>query len=262
MHKKQFTFFSFGIAIIVAILLFGISQTGSGEGVSSLIRWVVTPLQITIFRSQQSIGSTQNPLTKLQAENTQLKLQLTKQKEIESENHALHDQFITTDVNPQKLVPATIVSMPGFIPTISAPSDIIINKGSKDGAKMGNAIVYQNNFIGIIDSTTDHYAKVTLVTKNGISLTAKESNSSALGVIKGEGNSLILDNVVLADTLSVDDVIVTGGTLSISKEGYPEGLVIGKIVSVDRDPSALFQKASIQPLVRIEKLTTVFVLTN
>lgn len=262
MHKKNFTFFSFGIAILTALLLFGLSHTAVGAGLSGVFHWIFTPFQITVIHTQQSVILSQNPLEKLQAENNHLQILLAKQKELENENQALHDQFSSTGSNPQKLLPATIVSMPGFIPAVVAPSDIILNKGSKDGAIVGNAVIFQNNFLGIIDTVTDHFAKVTLVTKNGVSLTVKDSNTNALGVIKGTGSSLILDTVVLSDVLTIGDSIVTGGTLSISGNGYPEGIVIGRIISVDRDPSALFQKASIQQLLKIERLTTVFILTN
>ena len=262
MHKKQFTFFSFGAALFVAIILFGISQTGIGGGVAGILRWVFTPFQISLFHGQQLISSHQNPLEKLQIENNQLKIALAKQKELENENQALHDQFHSTELYSQKLLPATIVSMPGFIPTVTAPSDIILNRGSRDGAQVGNAVIFQDNFIGVIDTVTDHFCKVVLVTKNGVSLIAKDSDTTALGVIKGMGSSLVLDNVVLSDSLHVGDTVVTGGTLPVSGSGYPEGLVIGKIISIDRDPSALFQKASIQSLFKIEKLQTVFILTN
>jgi len=68
-----------------------------------------------------------------------------------------------------------------------------------------------------------------------------------------------LDNVVLSDSIAVGDYVVTKGDLTIDNSGYPPSLIVGKIISVEKKSSDLFQRGKVKSLVDFSRLSTVFV---
>lgn len=199
----------------------------------------------------------------LEAKNQDLMAQLAKLQQLEQDNAALRDQFQTTTIPAQHLVPAEVIGDPQFIPGVSNPEVLILNKGKADGVVVGDTVVYKTNLIGSITQITNHASLVTLASNKATSFTAKTSVTNAQGVLNGQGNGvMVLGNVVLAEKLQVEDTVVTGGSQDISGKGIPPGLIVGKIISVDKNPSSLYQSASVQSLVDVAKLSTVFVMTT
>lgn len=200
---------------------------------------------------------------KLQQENISLRQQLVGMQKLQTENKALHDQFETTDVPTTNVLPAAVIGDPQFIPGISAPETLILNKGTADGLATGMAVIYEKNIIGMLTKVTDHASLVTLVSNKATSFTAQTSGTNAQGVLAGQGNGvMVLGSVLLSDKLQVGDMVVTTGSTDLAGHGLPAGFIVGKIISVDKNPSSLYQTASVKSLLQIEKLSTVFVMTG
>lgn len=215
----------------------------------------------SVFHKLPFVGDDES-LKKFKDENIELTKKLLDHKKLQSENEALKDQFETSFPRPQNLLHAKIVGAPSFVPGVSFPSVFIINKGEKDGVKKNQAVVFKDNLIGKIEETTNYLSKVILLSNNSFSLTVK-TERGALGVIKGEGNGKVtLDNVLLAEDLKRDDFIYTRGDLDENGVGIPEDLIIGKIESIEKNPSALFQKAKVQSAIDFTKLFDVFVVIS
>ena len=60
---------------------------------------------------------------------------------------------------------------------------------------------------------------------------------------------MILDNVLLSDNIKRGEIVLTKGDLTINNTGFPEGLTVGKVIAIDKNPSALFQTAGIKNLI-------------
>ena len=73
---------------------------------------------------------------------------------------------------------------------------------------------------------------------------------------------MVLDNVVLSDTIENTDLVETKGDVDANGNGYPPHLIVGKILSVNKKTSALFQSALVGSLVDVSKLDVVFVMRN
>ncbi len=118
--------------------------------------------------------------------------------------------------------------------------------------------------VGKIVTTSEYLSKVQLTTNIASSFTVKtlpfkKETPEALGIVRGIGNGeLLLDNVLLSDMLTIGDMVVTKGDISEKGIGYPANLVVGKIVSVDKKSSELFQSARIRNLIDFSKLSVVF----
>ncbi|HET9946888.1 MAG TPA: rod shape-determining protein MreC [Patescibacteria group bacterium] len=218
----------------------------------------VFPLEGSLFSLSKTALklSTDAKYQLLLTQNRQLSSQIASLKELQADNKALRDQFQTTNPAPTTLIPAAIIGAPTFLPNITFPESLIVAAGSSDGVKKGQAVVYENNLIGTITDVSSHGAKVVLITAASTSFTAKTVQTGALGVLKGTGGGeMILDNVVLSDQLQKDDSVVSDK----SEPAYPSGLVVGKIISVDKKPSSLFQSASLKSLVDITRIPMVFI---
>ena len=250
-----FVFFLF-----ISFLFYVLSLTGVGRSLTGFLELGTRPLQKSIFLAYSASSNQPNELQKLREKNADLEAQIVKYKEQDKEMRALRDQFVTTTPASSTLLPVHIIGLKAFIPGISLPEQIIIDKGRKDGIKNNAAVVYKNNLIGKIAIANDHVSLVDLSFKKNFSVTATTSQTNALGISKGEGQgSILLDNVVLSDSLKKDDLVVTKGSTDSDESGIPPSLVIGKIISVDKKDSNLFQTAKIQPLTDITHMTTLFV---
>jgi rod shape-determining protein MreC len=139
---------------------------------------------------------------------------------------------------------------------------LILDVGTKDGIKVGDAVVYQNNLVGKVTQVSGNLSNVILLTNSSSQFIA-ETQRKAQGIIKGQGSGkVILDNVVLSDELKKDDLVLTKGDIGAQNAGFPPDLTVGKIISVSKNPSDLFQKAEVQPLISLSNLEKVFVVVN
>jgi rod shape-determining protein MreC len=200
-----------------------------------------------------------NEKQQLLSENAGLRKQLVDQKKLVSENNALKDQFATTKPAAQQVLPARIIGAPGFIPGVSPPEKLIIDRGSRDGIVTGAVVVIKDNVIGTIAGVSHTIATVSLLTVSDTSFTAKTLETHAAGVVHGGAGGLALTNVTLSQKLKRGDVVLTKGDIDQQGKGFPPDLVVGKIVDIDKKASSLFQTAQIKSFIDVSALTTVFI---
>lgn len=260
MKKGERFFPVFFIFLFLSLVFWGLSNLGVFSGVRLILERLTSPLQGAKYSLFQKIPSFfEDPrVKKLTQENVTLRSKIIDRKRLEQENAALLDQFKTTTPTSYSLLPAQIIGTPDFIPGVS-PSSFILNKGTKDGIKVGYGVVFKDNLAGKITRASFYLSKVDLINNFSSSFAAK-TEKGVLGVIKGDSEKMILEHVILSQTLSISDTVLTYGDLNIEGAGYPASLIVGKIVSVDKNPSSLFQKAEVESILDFSKLTTVFVI--
>jgi rod shape-determining protein MreC len=264
MQKRSFVSY-FLVFFILSLLVFGAAKTGFLNPFSSFIKDIFSPVQALTHGAFNKVTGFGNnaQIEELKAQNLVLVQKLIDQNKLIGDNKALRDQFQTVSPKSPSLIPADVVGAPGFIPGLSTVESLILNRGTNDGVKRGDAVVYENNLVGEVTQATANLSSVTLLTNSASLFTAKTLNTQAQGVVKGQGGGeLILDNVVLSDSLKKDDLVLTKGDINAQNSGFPPDLTVGKIISVSKNPSDLFQKADIQPLVNFSKLEKVFVVIN
>lgn len=99
-----------------------------------------------------------------------------------------------------------------------------------------------------------------LVTDSQSRLAAVVQNTDlAPGLVEGQmGLSLKMDLVPREKSIKLGDVVITSGL----EADIPQGLVIGSIEKITTEPQDLFQKAILKPLVALDNLNLVTVLTR
>jgi rod shape-determining protein MreC len=247
--KAVFPIFSILLILSVYILFFFQNPLTAG------LQTITVPIQQWAFGMTLKPTGMQTPQEQLQQENNQLRIELAQMQEMKKDNQALHDQFKTTTPAPQKLLPAGVIGV--------QPTYILVDKGSSDGIHLGDVVVVKDNLIGNIAKVTPHISQVLLLTDPSTSFTAQSAKTSANGVVRSiDGGTVIFTNVVLSDKLEQNDIILTKGDRDAQWHGYPPNLVVGKITSIDKQASSLFQAAKVDSLVFVSKLRMVFVMTE
>lgn len=265
MQKRRSFFPIFLIFLVLPLLIFASSRVSFLKPIDSFSKAVFAPFQSLtygIFSKITDLTSNQK-VKKLSDENKVLTKKLVDLKKLEADNKALRDQFQTTNPRSANLVPAQIVGAPGFIPGISVPEMIVINRGENDGVREGNAVIFKENLIGKVVKTSSYLSSVLLISNSTSSFTGKTLETNTSGVVKGQGGGeLILDNVLLSENLKKGDTVLTKGYLNSEGIGLPPNLIVGKITSVSKKPSDLFQKAEVTSLVDFVKIQDVFIIIS
>jgi len=263
MQKRSSFVHYFLVFFALSLLIFLTSQTGILKPISSFSQSLLSPIQSATYGIFYNFTSGSSQIKLLEEENSALSKKLIDQTKLVQDNKALRDQFQTQNPASSSLIPADVIGAPGFIPGISVPETLTLDKGENDGLKTGDAVIYKDNLIGKITKMSAFSSSVTLVTNSSSSFTAKTLKTQSLGVVKGQGGGeIILDNVLLSDTLQKQDIVLTKGDVNQDGSGFPPDLVVGKIISISKNPSDLFQKAEIKSLVDFANLNKVFVQTN
>lgn len=134
-----------------------------------------------------------------------------------------------------------------------------IDKGSSQGVKVGQAVIFEDNFIGKIITVSSSAAFVQLLTDPDSKVAAFSQNKEgkAKGVLIGQfGTDIILDKILHEEKISADDLVYSEGL-----EGFlPRGLILGKVSQVIDKENEVFKQAKIQPVFDIRDLELVFVM--
>lgn len=263
MPRKNNFWLSFIVILTLSILLLVLGRSGVFSGPASLISNVTAPIG-HVFS-----GILQGKETPQEAENKDLVSKIVNQNRLVSENQALRDQFETTYPKSQHLLPASVVFSPGFVPGISTPEYMVIDRGKNDNVMVGSAVVFKDNLVGRVTEVSTSFSRVILISNPSSNFAAKTisikdpQSTSALGIATGLGGiELVLDNVLLSEKLSVGDYVATKGDFQINSTGYPPSLIVGKITSVEKKASDLFQRAKVKSLLDFSKLNMVFVVVG
>lgn len=112
---------------------------------------------------------------------------------------------------------------------------ITIDKGIKDGVKVGNAVVTSKGLIGQVLKTTNNTSTIKLITSkdslNKISVAVKGINGYSHGVISDyKDNLLVVEGITNYDGVSLNSKVLTTGY-----GVFPRGLLVGYVKDIKKD---------------------------
>jgi rod shape-determining protein MreC len=221
----------------------------------------LTNVPATTFRKlvagPEDLQAAQTEIDSLRAQLEASQRELEELREIESEYQLLLDLFNRRREAPQlQGIAATIIGQD----TSPVFRSIIIDKGSDDGVLVGMPVESSRGLVGQVFRTTAHSAQVILITDNISSIPARLGTTRATGLVRGGGlgGAMTLDWVKPEAQIQVGEVVLTSGLGG----KFPQDMVIGRIVDVERREADLFQRAVVQPAVDFDSLEVVFVVTS
>ena len=263
MENKKYFFPVFLLCIGLVFLIFLLGEGGFLGFLTDSVQSVFFPLGALVRNESLAVSQKPTQIETLQQENTLLRERLVQLQQIKSDNAALQDQFQTSNPSPKNLLPVQVVGMPHAIPNVTFPNEFVINAGRENGIQRGLAVVVRNELIGMITSVSNHFATVTLLTSPQTRFAVLTSSTRAVGIATGQGNGqLIMGNILLTEEIKNGDTVVTSGGQNESGIGFPPGFIVGKIISIEKNPSSLFQSAVVAPLVAFDRLQHVFVVMH
>ena len=180
--------------------------------------------------------------------------------ELKEENEKLREYFkISRKNRDYKLLPAEVITRD--------PDDdfgaLTIGAGTSEGVKAGDAVITENGLIGRVTRAEFATAYITTILSPNLSVGAVDKRSGDSGVVRGfaelsEKNQAALKLIDENNTIKKSDLITTLGTGGV----YPENLIIGKVVSIERDPFDSSPYAVIELYDDIKSVENVAVITE
>lgn len=253
MRKRTRFLPTFLTLLIISILIFILGSSGVLGGIRGGLENITIPIQRSVFGLAGTIRP-DNDLKKLRDENLRLASLIVDQDKNEREIAALRAQFETSNPASFDLFAAQVIGRSGEF--------LIIDKGENDKLNRGDIVVFKNSLVGIVEKISAKVSTVKILTHESISFTAQTVDSKSIGIIKGQGVDMILENVILTDKLEDEEMVITKGDVDERGFGIVPGLIVGKIVSINRSESELFQTAEVESLIDFARLEIVFVMVS
>lgn len=183
--------------------------------------------------------------------------EIEEMREMQGELQILQDLFNRARQSPElRRQTANVIGYD----TSPAVRSIIIDKGSDDGLRVGMPVESPRGLIGRVFRTTQNSAQVVLITDNASAIPVRLGASRATGSLRGRGASgdLIVEWIDLKFQMELGEVVLTSGLGG----DFPQDIVIGRVVQIDRNESDLFQQVIVQPATDFDTLEIVFIITD
>ena len=140
-------------------------------------------------------------------------------------------------------------------------NSIVIDRGGKAGVKLGQPVIVDNGILaGKIIKVENNTSIAQLVNdqQSKVAVTIMNVDTSIGLVEGGYGLSIQMDFIPQNESVLVGDTVITSGL----EEGIPHGLIIGTVDSVEKEAYQPFQKATISPIINLEKIREVSVIID
>jgi rod shape-determining protein MreC len=251
----------------VAVLLTILDRTGNLDSalafvrnpLTTIISWTTdrTNSVAEVLDGPRDLQTARDEIARLQARVDELERENEGLNEIEGEYQLLLDLFNRARQQPDftRLTAAVIGQ-----DTSPSLRSIIIDKGSEDGIVVGMPVESARGLVGQVFRTTGNSAQVVLISDNASSIPARLGSSRATGLLRGGGlgGSVSIDWIDLQYEIAIGEVVLTSGLGG----KFPQDMVIGRVIEVQRNEAELFQRAIVQPAVEFDALEIVFVITD
>lgn len=278
--NKRLVFSLIGLVIIIALMGVTLGNKGGVSWPEKMVQDTIGWMQGLIYKPAgyiagffEDIGN----LKKLHQENERLKRTLShyardtaRLNVLEAENERLKEALAFTE--RQRLAGKLVYRIARVVAFNQDGFNNVfkIDLGARDGIREEMAVVTIEGLVGRVIRVSEFSSNVIMLTdlndqsmkSTGISVTSME-NPDSFGIIDSydqETGMLIMSKIKQEDPLRVGDTIITSGLGGV----YPEGLVIGKVVS--RAPGALgiTHVAEIEPAANLHnpRLREVFVVQS
>jgi len=135
---------------------------------------------------------------------------------------------------------------------------VMVNKGEGDGVRVEMGVITPAGVVGRVVKTNASASMVLLVTDPNNAITGLIQRTRDEGIVEGTARGLArLKYIPLLSTVRSGDRVITSGLTG----GFPRGLPIGVITSIDKTEGDLFQSAEIVPDTDLTRLEEVLIIT-
>ena len=205
----------------------------------------------TNFLNREEI-ITQNQ--ELKEENLNLKSQMQQIYRLESENKRLYELFNSKPKTENTYLFADIISTSKIL----NKHQILINRGSRDGIKLGSSIVNAEGIVGHVIRDQIFSSEVLLISdlEHAIPVEIVRTGLRSIAIGTGEFNKLRINTLPINSDIKKEDIIITSGLGG----RYPEGFPVGTIKKISREVGNPFLEVEILPFANLKTINEVWVI--
>lgn len=268
--KSKFFITCLTVAVVLVLIPAILTAFGQTDIVRSGLKTVAKPFEWCGSKLASAVDgfvSVFSDYNTLLEENEELRAQIESMENekadnevLRAENSWLKDFLDIKNKNPGfELTDADIISYEaGNYSTV-----LTLNRGTVHGIKKNMPVISADGVVGYISEIGLDWCKVTSIIESTSKVGVYTDRSGVIGTAEGDPQlrtegKCVMSYEAEAD-IKVGDRVYTSGTGSI----YPDGLLIGKIVSVEADEATRKLVAVVETAVdftSIEKLTDVMII--
>jgi rod shape-determining protein MreC len=260
------------VLVAVALLLLALSSTAPVQGLQRGVGFALAPIQGALSSGIRGVTSVVGALAEidqlrrdnqaLQARNQQLEVENRRLEEIRIQNDQLSRLLQVQGALDYRTVAATVISR-----QITDYERIVtLDQGTDRGVQVGDVVVAGGAaLVGRVVEVGGDYSRVLLLSDTRSTVIGLVESTRATGDVQGQlGGSLVMQDIASTERVHLDDTVVTAG-IDLGngvRSPFPKGLLIGRVVDVQRDPNAVVQTAFVDPAADLDKLEYVLVITD
>jgi len=206
----------------------------------------------SVFYDVFNITQLKNENVVLRRLNAEMMMQLSMLREQGILNRELKGMLGFKDSSSLPLTPATIVSKSLSI----TQNTITINAGKTEGLKPGMPVISYRGLVGIIQSCSENFSIARTLKNVDLKLTVKNEKNRLNGILKWDGEKLMIVDVPRTYDFDVGDRIITSEISSI----IPVPIPVGIVSKIEDDKTGLLNLIHIKPFEEVLSVENVFIL--
>jgi rod shape-determining protein MreC len=257
------------IMVLAAILSYTARLRGAVVTLNGLLTTVTTPVAGILSGAGNAAGTVTGSLSQLfslEQEVARLKTEVQllhsmrlELEEVEADNRELRGLlYLKQSLGSRwKTVVATVVARNPD----TWFATVVLDEGSRAGIRTGMPVLVPQGAVGRIVAVTPDASTVMLLTDPESGVGAMDVRSQAAGVLLGQVNGsgdLSFQLFSHHPDVQVGDAVVTSGY----SQYYPQGLLLGEVVSVAPSQFGLSEVAKVAPAVDFNQLNAVLVVES
>lgn len=259
-------------SICLLLILISLTLNISGGPLKVAAGYVFVPMQTGVNTVGQWLSDKANDfktLGEVLNENKELKQQLDdmtlqmntiKLEQYELENYrellALDEKYPSY----QKVAASVIAKDSG-----NWFSTFTIDRGTKDGIKVGMNVLAGSGLVGIVKDVGPNYAKVRSIIDDSSKVSAMVTTTEDNFIVSGSLQSMNDRKVIgFTDLKDEDDEVMLGDPVVTSyvSDQYQQGILIGYIATIEKNSNNLTKSGTITPVVDFEHMENVLVILD
>ena len=265
--QQRIRWLTLAILIGSGVLLTILDSTGALVGVLGFVRDPLTTVTDwtsaradaagDIIAGPRNLAAAREEIAALQVQVEEQARVIEELSEAQGEAQVLRDLFNRAAETPEyRRVLADVIGQD----TNPAIESILIDKGVDDSVRTGMPVESARGLVGQIYRASNNAAQVALLTETASAIPVRLGTTRATGILRGAGRGALptIDWIDLQYVVEVGELVMTSGLGG----KFPEDMIIGRVVQVERNEAELFQRAVVQPAVDFRTLETVFVVTE
>lgn len=205
------------VLIVISVMLITLCVRFGNSGPFAVARGVVQTVTQPIAQVCSVVSTpfanvgavdVDEEVARLQEENSQLRTLVTELEEYRQQDQRLTAMLQFSDIYGLETLSAEVISM-----TSGWDRTATINKGSRDGVRVGMGVMSTCGLYGQVESVTEAASVVRLINDPNSSVAVMVQNSRAHGIMHGSyDGTLTLEYVPIDATVGEGDIVIASGS--------------------------------------------------